>query len=212
MSEAIFKYVLNGPSPIDINESFSIYFQKINYIEENNEKQKYKEISFLNKKTSRNELICPKENNVKSKPKIQKYKKIFLVNKKGKSKAENDSNINFIKQKNAYKYNDKINFNAKKKEKENLLDKIGAQIFELFFIDKNGFEGEKETVNQKPEEYIKNLMNFLEEKKLRELLEGIDNISFAKINENKEENEEVILLLEKNSLEYIKNTLSKPSS
>ena len=50
-------------------------------------------------------------------------------------------------------------------------------------------------------------MSKLESKKLRELLEGIVNISF----ENNEENKEVILLLEKNGLEYFKDMLSKYS-
>ena len=103
--------------------------------------------------------------------------------------------------------NEKQNDKAKMEVKEKLLDKIGAQIFELFFLDKNGCENDKETADQKSDKYIKNLMSKLESKKLRELLEGIVNISF----ENNEENKEVILLLEKNGLEYFKDMLSKYS-
>ena len=103
--------------------------------------------------------------------------------------------------------NEKQNDKAKMEVKEKLLDKIGAQIFELFFLDKNGCENDKETADQKSDKYIKNLMSKLESKKLRELLEGIVNISF----ENNEENKKVILLLEKNGLEYFKDMLSKYS-
>ena len=103
--------------------------------------------------------------------------------------------------------NEKQNDKAKMEVKETLLDKIGVQIFELFFLDKNGCENDKETAEKKSDKYIKNLMSKLESKKLRELLEGIVNISF----ENNEENKKVILLLEKNGLEYFKDMLSKYS-
>ena len=45
-----------------------------------------------------------------------------------------------------------------------------------------------------------------------ELLKDVQNSSFATANENMEENKKIILLLEKNSFEYIKEIFSKYST
>ena len=199
-----FNNIFNASPSTKINESFSEDFiKKLYFIESIDENQESGKISFLEKKTSRNNIKCPKENSEESK---------IISNKKEKSKSESESNINGIIQNNAYKSNEKNNLNVKKIKEEYLINEIKGKIFEFFFSKKNISEfGEKKDYS-KHENFIKNLLDSLKKHNLIELLKDVQNSSFATANENMEENKKIILLLEKNSFEYIKEIFSKYST
>ena len=199
-----FNNIFNASPSTKINESFSEDFiKKLYFIESKDENQESGKISFLEKKTSRNNIKCPKENSEESK---------IISNKKEKSKSESESNINGIIQNNAYKSNEKNNLNVKKIKEEYLINEIKGKIFEFFFSKKNISEfGEKKDYS-KHENFIKNLLDSLKKHNLIELLKDVQNSSFATANENMEENKKIILLLEKNSFEYIKEIFSKYST
>ena len=199
-----FNNIFNASPSTKINESFSEDFiKKLYFIESKDENQESGKISFLEKKTSRNNIKCPKENSEESK---------IISNKKEKSKSESESNINGIIQNNAYKSNEKNNLNVKKIKEEYLINEIKLKIFEFFFSKKNISEfGEKKDYS-KHENFIKNLLDSLKKHNLVELLKDVQNSSFATANENMEENKKIILLLEKNSFEYIKEIFSKYST
>ena len=199
-----FNNIFNASPSTKINESFSEDFiKKLYFIESIDENQESGKISFLEKKTSRNNIKCPKENSDESK---------IISNKKEKSKSESESNVNGIIQNNAYKSNEKNNLNVKKIKEEYLINEINGKIFEFFFSKKNISEfGEKKDYS-KHENFIKNLLDSLKKHNLIELLKDVQNSSFATANENMEENKKIILLLEKNSFEYIKEIFSKYST
>ena len=199
-----FNNIFNASPSTKINESFSEDFiKKLYFIESKDENQESGKISFLEKKTSRNNIKCPKENSDRSK---------IISNKKEKSKSESESNVNGIIQNNAYKSNEKNNLNVKKIKEEYLINEINGKIFEFFFSKKNISEfGEKKDYS-KHENFIKNLLDSLKKHNLIELLKDVQNSSFATANENMEENKKIILLLEKNSFEYIKEIFSKYST
>ena len=199
-----FNNIFNASPSTKINESFSEDFiKKLYFIESKDENQESGKISFLEKKTSRNNIKCPKENSDESK---------IISNKKEKSKSESESNVNGIIQNNAYKSNEKNNLNVKKIKEEYLINEINGKIFEFFFSKKNISEfGEKKDYS-KHENFIKNLLDSLKKHNLIELLKDVQNSSFATANENMEENKKIILLLEKNSFEYIKEIFSKYST
>ena len=199
-----FNNIFNASPSTKIYESFSEDFiKKLYFIESKDENQESGEISFLEKKTSRNNIKCPKENSEESK---------IISNKKEKSKSESESNVNGIIQNNAYKSNEKNNLNVKKIKEEYLINEINGKIFEFFFSKKNISEfGEKKDYS-KHENFIKNLLDSLKKHNLIGLLKDVQNSSFATANENMEENKKIILLLEKNSFEYIKEIFSKYST
>ena len=199
-----FNNIFNASPSTKNNESFSEDFiKKLYFIESKDENQESGKISFLEKKTSRNNIKCPKENSDESK---------IISNKKEKSKSESESNVNGIFQNNAYKSNEKNNLNVKKIKEEYLINEIKGKIFEFFFSKKNISEfGEKKDYS-KHENFIKNLLDSLKKHNLIELLKDVQNSSFATANENMEENKKIILLLEKNSFEYIKEIFSKYST
>ena len=199
-----FNNIFNASPSTKINESFSEDFiKKLYFIESIDENQESGKISFMEKKTSRNNIKCPKENSDESK---------IISNKKEKSKSESESNVNGIFQNNAYKSNEKNNLNVKKIKEEYLINEINGKIFEFFFSKKNISEfGEKKDYS-KHENFIKNLLDSLKKHNLVELLKDVQNSSFATANENMEENKKIILLLEKNSFEYIKEIFSKYST
>ena len=199
-----FNNIFNASPSTKINESFSEDFiKKLYFIESIDENQESGKISFLEKKTSRNNIKCPKENSDESK---------IISNKKEKSKSESESNVNGIFQNNAYKSNEKNNLNVKKIKEEYLINEINGKIFEFFFSKKNISEFGEGKDDSKHENFIKNLLDSLKKHNLIELLKDVQNLSFATANENMEENKKIILLLEKNSFEYIKEIFSKYST
>ena len=184
-----------------------------------NETTEKKENTFLKRKTKRNENEIRIE--VESKSKIPKIEHRSVIecrknninfNNKEKSKTLIESNKNDIEIENAIKSKEQKNLNAEKikeKKDENLLDKVNRKIFE-FLVKVGGWcDEEKKKTHLKPKEIKKYYINLLSKYKWRDLLEVALNISFKEIYENKEENKEVISLLDKNGLQYIKEILSK---
>ena len=184
-----------------------------------NETTEKKENTFLKRKTKRNENEIRIEVESKSKiPKIEHrnviecQKNNIDFNNKEKSKTLIESNKNDIEIENAIKSKEQKNLNAEKikeKKNENLLNRVKRQFFEFFVKAKNQYYEEKKKAHLNPKEIIKNFINLLSKYKWRDLLEVALNISFKEIYENKEENKEVISLLDKNGLQYIKEILSK---
>ena len=209
----------------DENKEFIIAFKKMfklndeNFFRKNNKATEHKENTFLKKKTKRNE----NENciEVESKSKIPKKEHLSFIecqknninfNNKEKSKTLIESNKNDIEIENAIKSKEQKNLNAEKikeKKDENLLDKVNREIIEFLVKVGGRCDEEKKKTHLKPKEIIKNFINLLSKYKWRDLLEVALNISFKEIYENKEENKEVISLLDKNGLQYIKEILSK---
>ena len=184
-----------------------------------NETTEKKENTFLKRKTKRNENEIRIEVESKSKiPKIEHrnviecQKNNIDFNNKEKSKTLIESNKNDIEIENAIKSKEQKNLNAEKikeKKNENLLNRVKRQFFEFFVKAKNQYYEEIKKGHLNPKEIIKNFINLLSKYKWRDLLEVALNISFKEIYENKEENKEVISLLDKNGLQYIKEILSK---
>ena len=208
----------------DENKEFIIAFKKMFKLNDenfrkNNKATEHKENTFLKKKTKRNE----NENciEVESKSKIPKKEHLSFIecqknninfNNKEKSKTLIESNKNYIEIENAIKSKEQKNLNAEKikeKKNENLLNRVKRQFFEFFVKAKNQYYEEIKKGHLNPKEIIKNFINLLSKYKWRDLLEVALNISFKEIYENKEENKEVISLLDKNGLQYIKEILSK---
>ena len=219
----------------DENKEFIIAFKKMFKVNEEicddgfkmeyyfyrkyNETTEKKENTFLKRKTKRNENEIRIEVESKSKiPKIEHrnviecQKNNIDFNNKEKSKTLIESNKNDIEIENAIKSKEQKNLNAEKikeKKNENLLNRVKRQFFEFFVKAKNQYYEEKKKAHLNPKEIIKNFINLLSKYKWRDLLEVALNISFKEIYENKEENKEVISLLDKNGLQYIKEILSK---
>ena len=189
------------------------------FIRKNNKTTEKKENTLLKRKTKRNENEIRIE--VESKSKIPKIEHRSVIecqknnidfNNKEKSKTLIESNKNDIEIENAIGSKEQKNLNAEKikeKKDENLLDKVDSDIFEFFVKTEKQYDEEKKKTHLKPKEIIKNFINLLSKYKWRDLLEVALNISFKEIYENKEENKEVISLLDKNGLQYIKEILSK---
>ena len=219
----------------DENKEFIIAFKKMFKVNEEicddgfkmeyyfyrkyNETTEKKENTFLKRKTKRNENEIRIEVESKSKiPKIEHrnviecQKNNIDFNNKEKSKTLIESNKNDIEIENAIKSKEQKNLNAEKikeKKNENLLNRVKRQFFEFFVKAKNQYYEEIKKGHLNPKEIIKNFINLLSKYKWRDLLEVALNISFKEIYENKEENKEVISLLDKNGLQYIKEILSK---
>lgn len=189
------------------------------FIRKNNKTTEKKENTLLKRKTKRNENEIRIE--VESKSKIPKIEHRSVIecqknnidfNNKEKSKTLIESNKNDIEIENAIKSKEQKNLNAEKikeKKDENLLDKVNREIIEFLVKVGGRCDEEKKKTHLKPKEIIKNFINLLSKYKWRDLLELELNISFKEIYENKEENKEVISLLDKNGLQYIKEILSK---
>ena len=202
-----------------VNEEICDDGFKMEYYWKNNKTTEKKENTFLKRKTKRNENEIRIE--VESKSKIPKIEHRSVIecrknninfNNKEKSKTLIESNKNDIEIENAIKSKEQKNLNAEKikeKKDENLLDKVNREIIE--FLVKVGWlcDEEKKKTHLKPKEIIKNFINLLSKYKWRDILEVALNKSFKEIYENKEENKEVISLLDKNGLQYIKEILSK---